>query len=259
MMTIIGPAMRAFGLDPARAGEAELAPDVTGYLEFHIEQGPVLEHLNLPLGVVEAIAGQSRVLVQFEGKANHAGTTPMALRRDALACAAEWITAVERHAMQTAGLVATVGSLEVEPGATNVVPGAVLASLDVRHADDPVRRSAVQRLIGAAGEIASRRGVDLSFDTRLDEAAVTMDRALTDHLQRAVASAGYPVHNLVSGAGHDAMIMAQRVPVAMLFLRSPGGISHHPDEAVLVEDVEAALAAGSYFLETSGASACTTS
>jgi allantoate deiminase len=242
-------AIRAFGLDPSRILDARVKDDAIGYLEFHIEQGPVLESLALPLGVVEAIVGQRRVDVVFEGKANHAGTTPMNLRRDALAGAAEWISVVEREAHATPGLVATVGRLEVQPGAGNVIAGSTLASLDVRHADDAIRKQATASLLAGANEIATRRGLSFSWESRLDQAAVAMDAAMVETLKHAVRNAGYPVHPMVSGAGHDAMIMASRMPAAMLFLRSPGGISHHPDESVLPEDVAAALMAGKAFLE----------
>ena len=242
-------AIRTFGLDPAGIADAGAVPDVLGYLEFHIEQGPVLESMSAPIGVVEAIAGQSRLDVVFTGAANHAGTTPMHLRRDALAGAAEWIATVEREACATPGLVATVGRLEVSPSAGNVIPGVGRASLDVRHAADNVRRDAISRLLAYADAIAARRGLSVSSEQRLDQPAVAMDAASTAMLEGAVARAGYPVHRLVSGAGHDAMILASRMPAAMLFIRSPGGISHHPDESVLAEDVGAALAAGEMFIE----------
>jgi allantoate deiminase len=239
-------AIAAFGLDPARIGEA--AQDALGYLEFHIEQGPVLEDLGLPLGVVDAIAGQSRLDVVFEGQANHAGTTPMGLRRDALACAAEWIGAVEREALDTPGLVATVGRLDVSPGAGNVIAGSVRASLDVRHPSDNARRQALAHILEVAAGIAARRRLTASWTQRLDQPAVAMDPALTQLLERAVSDAGYTAHRMISGAGHDAMIVARRIPAAMLFLRSPGGVSHHPDETVLAEDVAAALQTGMRFL-----------
>jgi allantoate deiminase len=242
-------AIRAFGLDPARIGGARVNNGPLGYLEIHIEQGPVLESLDLPLGVVEAIAGQSRLDVVFEGKANHAGTTPMNLRRDALAGAAEWISMVEREAHATRGLVATVGRLQVQPGAGNVIAGSALASLDVRHADDAIRKQAAASLLASANEIATRRGLSVSWESRLDQAAVAMDASMVETLKHALRHAGYPVHAMVSGAGHDAMIMASRMPAAMLFLRSPGGVSHHPDESVRPEDVAAALLTGKAFLE----------
>jgi allantoate deiminase len=245
----VSEAIRQFGLDPSRVKEAAILQDTPRYLEFHIEQGPVLDSLGLPLGIVEAIVGQSRLELQFTGRANHAGTTPMHLRHDALAGAAEWIAAVEREAAAVKDLVATVGRADVKPGAGNVIPGLVSVSLDVRHPSDTVRHDCVKRLIQRADQIATCRGLTISMESRLDQPAVRMDGGLTDKLAHAVGRCSYPVHRMNSGAGHDAMIMARRMPSSMLFLRSPGGISHHPDESVLVEDVAAAFAAGLYFLE----------
>jgi allantoate deiminase len=245
----IGPAITAFGLDASRIGEARARDNAFGYLEFHIEQGPVLESLSLPLGVVDAISGQSRLDVVFEGKANHAGTTPMNLRQDALAGAAEWISTVEREALATPGAVATVGRIAALPGAGNVIPGSVTTSLDVRHTEDAVRHALVARLLRCAGQIASARCLRVSSEQRLDQPAIAMDSGLVQTLGRAVQSAGFPVHRMASGAGHDAMIVARRMPAAMLFVRSPGGISHHPDETVLTDDVEAGLEVGMRFLE----------
>jgi allantoate deiminase len=249
LLAKISGAIMAFGLDPTRINQAQASDEAIGYLEFHIEQGPVLESLNLPLAIVEAISGQSRLDVVFEGHANHAGTTPMNLRQDALSGAAEWITVVEREARAVPGVVATVGRVNVSPGATNVIPGSVSASLDVRHVDDGVRRELVTRLLRHAEQIAAVRCLKISWEQRLDQAAVSMDTELTQLLEQAVANTGRPVHRMASGAGHDAMIVARRMPAAMLFLRSPGGISHHPDESVLAEDVAAALDVGLQFLE----------
>ena len=245
----LADAIREFGLDPLRFPEAVLSKNTLGYLEFHIEQGPVLESLNLPVGVVESIAGQNRFEVVFEGHANHAGTTPAPLRRDALAGAAEWVIRVEREACATTDLRATVGSLDVQPGASNVIPGRARATLDVRHTNDEVRQRAVKSLFDAAGEIAQRRGLAVTWDERLDQPATPMHPAMVAALERAVARAGFAVHRMASGAGHDAMILASKCPAAMLFVRSPGGISHHPDETVLPADVAAALATGWAFLE----------
>ena len=245
----VGDALRSFGLDPSRIGEARMGDDTLGYFEIHIEQGPVLESLDLPLGVVEKIAGQSRLEVLFDGRANHAGTTPMSARRDALAGAAEWIGAVEREAHATPDLVATVGNLDVSPGAGNVIPGSARASLDVRHGSDATRREAVSRLLECAQRIAAQRGLVVSWEHRLDQPAVAMDPFLVRELDRAAADAGYQAHRMISGAGHDAMILARRMPAVMLFLRSPGGISHRPDETVLAGDVAAALETGMRFLE----------
>jgi allantoate deiminase len=245
----VSDAIHAYGLDAARIGDARAADGALGYVEFHIEQGPVLESLGLPLGIVDAIVGQSRMDVTFTGAPGHAGTTPMVARRDALAGAAEWISSVERDAAATAGLVATVGRIQVEPGATNVIPGRCRASLDLRHADDGRRIAARDRLHAAAREIASRRGLSVDWESRLEQGAVKMSETLVAALARAVERTGARPTRLASGAGHDAMILAERMPAAMLMIRSPGGISHHPDESVSDDDVAAALAAGAAFLD----------
>jgi len=244
----IGAAIRSFGLDPEDLDKARLNGNVAGFLEFHIEQGPVLDDLGLRLGIVEGILGQSRVHVTFYGQANHAGTTPMALRRDALAAAAEWISRVERLALPDRELKATVGAVVAEPNATNVIAGKVRASLDVRHWCDDRRHRATGALLDAAREIGERRKVGVKVEEGLDQSATPLDRDLTARLGRAVEAAGYPAHPMMSGAGHDVMILAPRVPSAMLFLRSPGGLSHHPDESVIPEDVEAALEVGLRFV-----------
>jgi allantoate deiminase len=242
-------AIADFGLDPARLDQARLAADAIGYLECHIEQGPVLDRMNAPVAVVTAIAGQSRALLTFTGAANHAGTTPMNARRDALAGAAEWIAAVEHEGRETPDLVATVGQVEVDPGAANVIPGHCRATLDLRHRDDRIRHAAYGRLLNVAKGIAARRDLDVDVEPRLDQAAVPMDEGMTARLVTAVETIGQPVHCMPSGAGHDAMVMAAVVPIGMLFLRSPGGISHHPAETVRAEDVEVALQVGLQFLQ----------
>lgn len=245
----VGDAIRAFGLNPSLVPSAVIGDERSAYLEFHIEQGPVLESLGVALGVVDAIAGQSRLEVRFTGKANHAGTTPMTLRKDALACAAAWITTVERTAQSTPGLVATVGKIEVSPGAGNVVPGLAVLSVDVRHASCDIREKAVRNLLQCGRELAETRGLAFTSEIRMDQPAVSMDAGLREMLADAARRSGYPAHHMVSGAGHDAMILAHRIPAAMLFLRSPGGVSHHPDESVLHQDVVAALATGRAFLQ----------
>jgi allantoate deiminase len=241
-------AIRDFGLDPDRLDEAVCQSNAFGYVEFHIEQGPVLESLDVPVGVVDAIAGQTRMEVSFRGKTNHAGTTPMHLRRDALPAASEWILDVEREAAATPGLVATVGSITAIPGAANVIAGEVRTTLDVRHADDSLRAAAARRIMDRAKAIAERRRLDWSSELRLEQAAVPCGRELTNIMARSVEVMGYPVHRMVSGAGHDAMVMASRMPVAMLFIRSPEGISHHSAETVNVEDVASSLRVGWNFL-----------
>ncbi|WP_299429866.1 allantoate amidohydrolase [uncultured Meiothermus sp.] len=243
-------AIRNFGLDPAWIAQAAYNPaQVKGYLEFHIEQGPVLEALGYPLGIVEAIVGGTRLEVAFRGKAGHAGTSPMHLRRDALAGAAEWMTLVEREAREEPGLVATVGMISALPGAANVIPGEVRMSLDVRHQYDDVRSLAVANLITRAQQVAQRRGLELGYLTQYEQASVPCSQDLNELLTLGVEAQGYPVHHLVSGAGHDAMIVAALCPSTMLFLRSPEGLSHHPDESVRPQDVEAALRVGLDFLQ----------
>jgi allantoate deiminase len=242
-------AIRAFGLDPGQISKAELDRDAAGFVEVHIEQGPVLESEWLSVATVTAIVGQTRLTFEFIGHANHAGTTPMRLRHDALTAAAEWIQKVETLALATDGLVATVGKVVVEPNAGNVVPGSVQVSIDVRHAIDSTRKEAVEKLIESAETIAARRSLTVKRTRQLDQPAVPMDERQTSFLADAIEAIGLPVKHMPSGAGHDAMVMATRVPTAMLFLRSPGGISHHPDETVLEEDVEASLGVGRKFLE----------
>ncbi|MGA7341264.1 MAG: allantoate amidohydrolase [Terracidiphilus sp.] len=242
-------AIRAFGLDPAEIDGAALDGDVLGFVEVHIEQGPVLEAEDLQLAIVDGIVGQTRMGFQFTGQANHSGTTPMHLRRDALAAAAEWILAVEAAAKNEAGLIATVGKIALKPNAGNVIPGEVDLSLDVRHVSSRARSHWVRHLTKDAQIAAHKRGVEMEWVETSDQRAVEMDQWLSNRLALAVEEAGFPVKHMLSGAGHDAMVMAARVPAAMLFLRSPGGISHHPDEAVREEDVEAALRVGRKFLE----------
>ena len=242
-------AIEDFGLDPKEISQARATSDVCGYLEFHIEQGPVLESLNLPLAVVESIAGQSRMEFTFVGRANHAGTTPMNLRHDAMAAGAEWITAVERIAKDVPGLVATVGSVLAMPGAVNVIAGEVRLSLDVRHTDDSVRTKAVERMIHSAQEIARLRGLSARWSERMNQPSTAMDAFLSSQIEQAMGKAGCSPHRVASGAGHDAMIMAERIPAAMMFLRSPGGISHDPAESVLAGDVAQAIEAGLHLLD----------
>jgi allantoate deiminase len=242
-------AIRSFGLDPARISDAKASAGSLGYLEFHIEQGPVLESRDRPLAVVDVISGQSRFDVTFTGSAAHAGTTPMLMRQDALAAAAEWIGEVEREARSRQNIVATVGRLAVEPGATNVVPARAVASLDVRHPDDDIRHRATEQLIMKAEEIGERRRIAVSSDERLSQPSVAMDPSMAAMLDRALAGAGYASERLTSGAGHDAMIVAHAMPVCMLFVRCAGGISHHPAEDVREEDVAAALDTGLLFLD----------
>jgi allantoate deiminase len=246
---LLESAIRNFGLDPERISEAAVFDQDSCFVEFHIEQGPVLEAEGLSIAAVTGIVGQTRLTVEFCGHANHAGTTPMRLRHDALAGAAEWISGVEQTAQSTDGLVATVGKIVASPNAGNVIPGSVAASLDVRHMDDRTRTEAVNALLQRATVIAERRGLQVHAARQLDQPAVSMDERLTAFLTDSMEAAGFTARQIASGAGHDAMVMAGRMPAAMLFLRSPGGISHNPAETVREEDVEAALRVGGKFLE----------
>jgi len=193
--------------------------------------------------------GQTRSMVHFLGQANHAGTNPMGLRHDALVAAAEWITAVEAMGRGIDTLVATVGKVEVEPNAVNVIPGRVRVSLDLRHARDAVRSKAAAELLALARAIAARRGLRCEVNLLMEQVAVPMDEEMTGILADCMQAAGYPPRRMPSGAGHDSMVMATRLSAAMLFVRSPGGLSHHPNETVREEDVAAALRVGDLFLE----------
>jgi allantoate deiminase len=245
--------------DGVRLGDAigepggKLAPDdLRAYFEVHIEQGPALEAADEPLGVVTSIAGQSHATLVFEGEAGHAGTTPMALRHDALAAAAEFVLAVEKVARDEPGLVATVGRIGVPGGAVNVIPGRVEATLDVRHADDRTRGRAVQalRMIGEA--LRRRRGVRVRWTATSEHAATPL--TLADGLSQVLPGAP----RLASGAGHDAVVLSGVTDAAMLFVRCAGGISHHPGESVTLEDVEAAIEASREFVRVASEKACTT-
>jgi allantoate deiminase len=249
-------AIRAFGLDPGKIPEAKIKEDALAYLEFHIEQGPVLESLNIkrPLGVVEGIAAQRRMEFEFVGRSNHAGTTPMDLRHDAVAAAAEWIVAVESAARNRPGVMATVGRIQAMPGAVNVIAASARVSLDVRHGSDAVCEQVATMLSEQAAGIATRRGLKVRTTALLDQKSVQMDPFLVDQIERAIRSAGCKPHRMVSGAGHDAMILAEKVPAAMILVPSPDGISHDPAESVRTEDVANALECGLQLLDQLAAS-----
>jgi len=215
--------------------------ELLGYVEVHIEQGPVLEAKQLAVGVVSAIAGQSRFKVTWTGQAGHAGTTPMGLRRDALSGAAEFALAIEKRARRAAGLVGTVGALTVSPGAANVIPGQVVHTLDVRHASDAKRRAALIELGKVAARIAQQRGLSVVWQRTQDNGAVDCSPALTAQLECSVNAVQGQSVSLVSGAGHDGVVMSALTPVAMLFVRCRGGLSHHPDEDASAADLEIAL------------------
>lgn len=243
--TTVADAMRAFGGDPDALGTSG---SILGYCEAHIEQGPVLEARGLPVGVVTAIAGQSRINLSFAGEAGHAGTVPMALRHDALCAAAEFVLAVEAVALERPGLVGTVGQLTLYPGASNVIPGLVSLSLDVRHSDDGQREEACGRLEEQARTIGVRRHTAVSWKLLQASPAVPCAPRLTMLLEQAINESGWDVCHLPSGAGHDAVAMAGLTPITMLFVRCRGGISHNPAESVAPDDVAAAIAVLDRFL-----------
>jgi allantoate deiminase len=245
----LAEAARAFGGDPAAlVADARRRDDLLGYVEVHIEQGPVLEAENLPVGVVSAIQGQSRMALTFSGVAGHAGTVPMALRQDALCAAAEFVLAVEDYAQNQPGLVATIGQLSVGPGASNVIPGTAVLSLDVRHPQDATREAACERLRRTAEAIGARRRIVVDWHLLQAHSAVACAPRLRVLLERAVAAEGYPTFSLPSGAGHDAVPISALTEVAMLFVRCKGGVSHSPAESVTADDIAAAVGVLDRFL-----------
>jgi allantoate deiminase len=238
----LAEAIYAAGGAPDQLADARRnADDLLGYCEVHIEQGPVLEARDVPVGVVSAIAGQSRVAVSFTGVAGHAGTVPMDLRQDALCAAAELVLATEALARDTSGLVATVGQLDAQPGASNVIPGRATLSLDVRHQDDARRAQALAQLRQRAEQIAAARRMALDWRIAQESRALACDSALTERLAQSVQALGYPLLALPSGAGHDGVAMSALTPIAMLFVRCKGGVSHNPTESVDVADVSVAI------------------
>jgi allantoate deiminase len=246
----IGAALRAFGGDPGRiAAVARPVDDLIGYCEVHIEQGPLLEAKGVPVGIVSAITGITRTGVAFHGVAGHAGTVPMHLRNDALCAAAAFILAAETVARNTAGLVITVGQLEVAPGASNVIPALARLSIDLRHQNDRTRLEASMLLREKAEDIAAARGVAAVWEDIQEIDAVPLDPGMRRRLAEAVAACGITPLELPSGAGHDAMVLGLVVPSAMLFVRCEGGISHNPAEAVSTADVATSIAVVSRFVD----------
>jgi allantoate deiminase len=234
-------ALVQFGLDPGHIGAAaRTRSEVLAYVELHIEQGPVLEARDLPVGVVSAIAGATRLAARLSGMAGHAGTVPMALRRDALAGAAECISEIEELCLaDEGGLVGTVGYIHATPGASNVIPGEVHFTIDLRAPADTHRKRAVTDIVRRIEVIAQRRNLQLQVDVMHENRTVPCAPWLKAQVADAVAAEGYPVFELPSGAGHDGMAMADIADVAMVFVRCRGGISHHPDEHVEVADADA--------------------
>ena len=243
-------ALAAFGLDPAAIGSAaRRREDVLAYVEYHIEQGPVLEAEGLPVGVVTAINGQQRFRVQIDGMAGHSGTVPMRLRQDALAAAAECVLAAERIATGVPDAVATVGQLAPSPGATNVIAGRAVFSLDVRSPRDADRTAVAAAILAECRAIAARRRVTIDIVQTHELASCGCAGWLQAQLSAAIAADGHRVVALPSGAGHDAMAMVALTDVAMLFLRCRDGISHHPAESITAEDAATGARVLQVFIE----------
>jgi len=238
--TSMRDALIQFGLDPDHVGKAARARgELLGYVELHIEQGPVLEEKGLPVGVVTAIAGATRLAAEISGVAGHAGTVPMALRRDALTGAAECIVAIEQFCGDDqAGLLGTVGYVSAMPGATNVIPGKVSFTMDIRSQSDAHRSRAVADILQRIEAIAKRRELTLQVDVTHENRSVPCAGWLTSQIADAVAAEGFTVFELPSGAGHDGMAMVDIADIGMIFVRCRGGISHNPAEHVELADAE---------------------
>ena len=246
-------ALKAFGCDPSRISEEALSPDrALGYVEVHIEQGPVLEDEGLPVGIVTAIDGVTRGAVEVDGIAGHAGTVPMPMRNDALAAAAEMLLAVEARARTRSNLVATVGKMDVPGSAANTIPGRARFTLDIRSPSDQERISAVTDITEAIGAIAQRRGVTARLLIGHEVPAAVCDDQLSDQLAQAVESFGVTPRRLPSGAGHDAMAFDRIIPFAMLFVRCRGGVSHNPAEFASPADIDIAARVLANFLDRIG-------
>jgi allantoate deiminase len=248
----LADALRKYGKNPAHIAAAAYRPqDVVGYIEVHIEQGPRLEAEGRPLGVVTGIVGQSRLRVAVTGEAGHAGTVPMRLRRDALAGAAAMAQALEQIASAHLedDMVGTIGRIEVAPGAVNIIPGQVSFTIDLRALTDRLRLGAVQRFQAEARRIAAARRLEVAFELFHEVATAAMAPKLQDGLAASIAALGHQPMRLASGAGHDAQIMTQLCPAAMLFVRCRGGISHNPAEFCSVADMGLAIAALIGFIE----------
>jgi len=246
----LAEAMKAYGNNINNIGRSAYQKnEVLGYIELHIEQGPLLEAKHEPLGVVTGIVGQSRLGVSVSGEAGHAGTVPMTMRRDALAGAAAMVLAVEQAAKAHPGMVATVGRLEARPGATNVIPANVAFTIDLRSMSETDRAGAIADIRREARAIAEARHLSVTFETSHEETAVACDARMQDLIGEAISSLGHKPIRLPSGAGHDAQMMARLCPAAMMFVRCRGGISHNPAEYCSPADMGLAAAALIRFIE----------
>ncbi|MCY7293882.1 allantoate amidohydrolase [Alteromonas sp. a30] len=245
----LSQAMAEFGLDYTKIQQASRkSSNLLAFVEIHIEQGPVLEKENLPVGIVSSIAGAKRAIISLKGKAGHAGTVPMHLRQDAVVAFAHMAVAINDIAKKH-GVVATVGYLENKPNAVNVIPSRTQFSLDIRSEYDALRDEALAEIESQLAVLANEYQVELEWKQTHSASAVACDPALKSMLESAVADTGTQPLTLFSGAGHDAMELANLCPMAMLFVRCKEGISHHPDEAIQVGDVEASLHVLARFIE----------
>jgi allantoate deiminase len=254
----LADAIKAYGHSVEEIPAAAYDPaDVVGYVEVHIEQGPVLEAKGLPLGVVTGIVGQSRMRVVVLGEAGHAGTVPMQMRHDALVGASELMLLIEQTALenQDDGMVATVGRIEASPGATNVIPGRVGFSLEFRSSSDAKRKSAIELIKADAQRIGVKRRLEFAFEPFHETSTTACTPDLQDMMADAIASLGYQAIRLPSGAGHDAQVMAKLCPMAMLFVRCKGGISHNPAEFASEADMGLGVEALVRFIEALAAKA----
>jgi ureidoglycolate amidohydrolase len=239
--TSMAQALRGAGFDPDRLDDARIDPaSVHALVELHIEQGAVLETHGESIGVVTAIAAPHDFRLCLRGAATHAGATPMGLRRDALAGAAEAMVALERAARESSSgtTVGTVGVLRLRPGAINVVPGEVELDVDVRDSDLAAREHVVQSIVEATREIADRRGLQLEVTPIVEDAPVDCDPRVVQATEEACRELELPYRRMTSGAYHDAMIIGRRIPIGMIFVPSVGGVSHHPDELTAPDDLE---------------------
>lgn len=237
----IAEALKAIGIsDPDAYKHASRTPEeLLAYLELHIEQGPVLEKVNEAVGVVTGIAGATRFSFDIIGKPGHAGTVPVAIRQDALLGASELISFIEKIALENVPLVATVGKLTVSPGASNVIPGFVTGTLDIRDLNVERKQKAIDAILIASERIAETRGLQITFEKVMEADPVYCSEEIIPLIEQSISEQGGSVIKLVSGAGHDAMAMADVTDVAMIFVRCKDGLSHHPDEFVTDEDMGA--------------------
>lgn len=251
---VLADALKEFGGDPENLSANRRNPsDLMGYAEVHIEQGPVLESKGLPVGVVTAICGIERWTIEIGGQAAHAGTTPMELRRDALAGAAEIALSIESYCRSVDGLVGVVGAMTVTPNVPNAIPGSARFTMELRAAEDAVREEAAGLLTAKARRIASERGLTIELNKTYAQKAVPCDAPLSDRLADALTVSGYESFRLMSGATHDASAMSDLCPVAMLFTRCTNGLSHHPAEAITIEDAQATAECFAHFLMSADA------